>query len=472
MVALGRREIRLRRQKRRRQKHTERSKQSRVRSETRIHKWQRSVATYLIILYHKIMNTKDIKIKKLKNGLTVIFHNYPNFNSVFFNVIVKVGSRFESKNNNGVSHLIEHLLVKEVSDKYKNGRWLKNYLNEDLVGYTFKDRTEYEITGHKLDADKVIDGFFQALANISFCQKNIKTEKEIILEEIAEEISETGYSFKKFVDGILFGQNSMSLNILGSRKSVKIITKKELGDFYRAHYCFENMIVSFSGDIDEKKVLKKLEKYSLLPAREIKDESKSLVNIKRGIFFTTEPSKDRVWVSIFLPWPSLFNANKYIEREFVVSLLRQYLFDWARDKGYCYSIDVSLLVLSDYADLEISASLDYKKFILFSRELLKRLNRFPVEVGSQDLRQAKENRLKVFDMDADYPKHNMNEAAWSYFVFNTTLSLTEKKKISNSLSLADVRRILQKILNTNERKTIIAGRFSEEEKKEIKKIYL
>ena len=53
----------------------------------------------------------EIKKYKLDNGLTIV-HVPTETNSVALQVLVNVGSINETKNNNGVSHFIEHLVFK------------------------------------------------------------------------------------------------------------------------------------------------------------------------------------------------------------------------------------------------------------------------------------------------------------------------------------------------------------------------
>ena len=53
-----------------------------------------------------------INIKKLPNGLTVVMEYMPYLKSASFGVWVKAGSAYEDENNNGISHIIEHMMFK------------------------------------------------------------------------------------------------------------------------------------------------------------------------------------------------------------------------------------------------------------------------------------------------------------------------------------------------------------------------
>ena len=48
----------------------------------------------------------------LDNGISLVSEKIPSANSVCLGVWVKVGSRYENSDNNGISHFIEHMIFK------------------------------------------------------------------------------------------------------------------------------------------------------------------------------------------------------------------------------------------------------------------------------------------------------------------------------------------------------------------------
>ena len=53
-----------------------------------------------------------IQIKNLRNDIPVICEVMPEMKSVSLGIFVKMGSALENKNNNGISHVIEHMIFK------------------------------------------------------------------------------------------------------------------------------------------------------------------------------------------------------------------------------------------------------------------------------------------------------------------------------------------------------------------------
>ena len=57
------------------------------------------------------------KIKRLSNGITVVLEPMEYLNTTAFGVWVKVGSQNENIENNGIAHMIEHMLFKGTKNR-------------------------------------------------------------------------------------------------------------------------------------------------------------------------------------------------------------------------------------------------------------------------------------------------------------------------------------------------------------------
>ena len=60
----------------------------------------------------------SINKNKLKNGLRVISIPMKNANSVTVLVLVGTGSKYETKDINGISHFLEHMFFKGTKKTY------------------------------------------------------------------------------------------------------------------------------------------------------------------------------------------------------------------------------------------------------------------------------------------------------------------------------------------------------------------
>src|SRR3990167_6610572 len=124
-------------------------------------------------------------ITKLNNGLTVILEESHKAHVVAFQAWVNVGSADEGKGEEGLAHLFEHMTFKGKK-KRGVGEIAKEVESAggEINAFTSFDQTVYHLTLSSRDIDLGLDIFADAIQNSSFSTKDLKSETEVILEEI------------------------------------------------------------------------------------------------------------------------------------------------------------------------------------------------------------------------------------------------------------------------------------------------
>ena len=87
----------------------------------------------------------NYKLTTLKNGIKLIRLNIPLHKTCSIIAVVKVGSKNETKTNNGIAHFLEHLNFKGTTD-YSNANIITKELDSigcDFNAYTLKNITVY-----------------------------------------------------------------------------------------------------------------------------------------------------------------------------------------------------------------------------------------------------------------------------------------------------------------------------------------
>ena len=196
----------------------------------------------------------------LRNGLTYI--NIPKKNDLIsVGFLVKVGSRDEDKNNNGISHFLEHMLFKGT--KNRNTCELLNELDNLGTIYnalTTIDFTAYELHGDNEDRYKLIDIILDLYQGANLYQKDINKERGVILEEYNLTMYDVTDIIFNTLSEELFKGTSLELPIIGTKKNIKNFTRKDLVKFRNKYYCPSNTIFMTIGDVDEKKVINMINK--------------------------------------------------------------------------------------------------------------------------------------------------------------------------------------------------------------------
>ena len=201
------------------------------------------------------------KLYSLGNGLRVALEKIDYVQSVSIGLWVKNGSRNEDKYNNGISHFIEHMMFKGT-----NNRTPKEIVKtiEDLGGhinaFTGKEATCYYIKLLYTHLDVALDILSDMIFNSKFNEEDIELEKGVILEEISMDEDSPEDVLVELHTKAAWGDDPISLPILGSAKGVKSFTRDNIIEYLKNHYTPENCVISIAGNFDEN-IYKLIEDY-------------------------------------------------------------------------------------------------------------------------------------------------------------------------------------------------------------------
>lgn len=201
-------------------------------------------------------------IFKLDNGLKVVVENLEGIKSVAVGLWVKNGSRNEDIDNNGISHFIEHMLFKGTYNR--NSKEIAEAIEDvggQLNGFTGKEATCFYIKTLKNHLELSLEVLSDMLFNSKFSEEDIEKEKSVIGEEInmTEDSPEDLLSDLHCIS--IWGEDSLSLPILGEFKGINTFKRDTLLKYVKAHYIPENSVLSICGNIDEKEIEKLSGKY-------------------------------------------------------------------------------------------------------------------------------------------------------------------------------------------------------------------
>lgn len=193
----------------------------------------------------------------LPNGLRVITVPQPHLHSASVAVLVKVGARHENARDNGVSHLLEHMLFRG-SARYPSAYMLNRAIEElggTLHGATHADFTLFEVNLPPANVASGIEILGELFAHPSF--NELTVEKRIVREEILEYLDEQGREIDpdNISRELMFGTHPLGMTITGSLDNLEQLGVPELRKHMRRHYVASNMVLCVAGPVDERAVL-------------------------------------------------------------------------------------------------------------------------------------------------------------------------------------------------------------------------
>ena len=91
------------------------------------------------------------------NGIDIYSMTNPALKSFCLSLYIRAGSLFENTKNNGISHLFEHIVFRNLKNKYENFYELLALHGLDLQGCTYKEFIRFSINGPHDEFDFATD---------------------------------------------------------------------------------------------------------------------------------------------------------------------------------------------------------------------------------------------------------------------------------------------------------------------------
>ena len=168
--------------------------------------------------------------------------------------------------HDGIAHFVEHTIFKGTEKR--RASVINGYLDRlggELNAFTTKEEIVFHATVLKEDMGKAADLLFELATSAVFPEHEIGVEKGVVLDEIQSYKDSPSEDIYDKFEELLFEGHPLSGNILGTRASVKKITREEVLKFVKEKFLPCRMAFTVVADVEEAKmektVLKLIGKY-------------------------------------------------------------------------------------------------------------------------------------------------------------------------------------------------------------------
>lgn len=177
-------------------------------------------------------------------------------------VLVGTGSKYETKNINGISHFLEHLFFKGTEHRPNAGDVHRDL---DRLGAEHNAFTSQEVTGYWVKAaakhfDAALDIVSDILLEPLFKAEEIERERGVILQEISMYEDMPQRKIFTVWEDLLYGDQPAGWDIAGPPATIRKIKRKEIIDYKEGQYVAANTLVVAAGNIDQKSAESKIAK--------------------------------------------------------------------------------------------------------------------------------------------------------------------------------------------------------------------
>ena len=198
----------------------------------------------------------------LDNGLCVIAVDRPGVHSFACEVRVHAGARFETPEQAGLTHFLEHMML-QGSERFPDSNTIVRAV-EDLGGVvdavTHPESLDLSIGVHRKHWRTGMEILTDLLLHPLFNEAEIEQEKGIIAQELAEYRDERQRNIcaAELVYGLLFKEELDELGTQGSLETIRRFDQALVRAQYERFFTPENMVVSIAGAFDFDEVFSEL----------------------------------------------------------------------------------------------------------------------------------------------------------------------------------------------------------------------
>lgn len=332
--------------------------------------------------------------KVLASGLTAHVEELAHVRSVSLGLLIKSGSRYENKNEVGVSHFIEHMVFKG-NDKLSAFDIAEGFdlLGASIDAFTAREYTCFYVRMVDEYLPKVMELLSEIILKPSFSDNEIVREKSVIFEEIKMYLdSPDEFTFDTFLEGI-YGGHSLGHPILGFEDTVNGFNKKNVGDYYKSFYSPENAIISAAGNVKQDEFFGLVDKYFGSWKK-----SGNIIKTVPPVYDFSNKDIDRkleqVHVCLGTEGLSFRHQDRYkllVMNEILGGSMSSHLFQEVREKrGLCYSISSLADSYSDSGVMFVYAATDREKLAELLDVVNIELDKMKTDIKEKELTKIKQ----------------------------------------------------------------------------------
>jgi predicted Zn-dependent peptidase len=192
----------------------------------------------------------------LDNGIPLVMESIKGTRSVCIGIWVRVGSRNEKTDQNGISHFLEHVFFKGTGKRSANDIAIEiDSLGGELNAFTSRESTTFYIKVLDEHMGQALDLITDIFLNPVFPEDEIEKEKGVVFDEInLIEDTPEDYIHDMFNRNI-WGDSGLGQSVIGKKEVINTFSRNDILTYVKNNYGSESIILSCSGNFREKRLI-------------------------------------------------------------------------------------------------------------------------------------------------------------------------------------------------------------------------
>jgi predicted Zn-dependent peptidase len=392
---------------------------------------------------------RDIRTTTLPNGIKVITEAMPHVRSVSVGVWVGSGSRREAHEQNGVSHFIEHMLFKGTTSRTAEdiARSVDS-IGGNLDAFTAKEMTCFNTKVLDEHLPIAMDVLSDLVLNPRFDQSDIDKEKGVVLEEIKMDADSPDYLVHEVFSSNFWKDHPLGRPILGTRDTVKALSREVIDDYYRDVYTPENLLVTAAGNLSHDRLveLATIRFHKLRPAGPPPVPAPPATHAR--ISLRSKKELEQVHICLGVPSYPIAHEDRfhcYVLNTVLGGGMSSRLFQNIRERqGLAYSVYSDINPYTDTGCLMVCAGTSLESIPKLVDSVMKEFTEIKQDlVPEEELRRAKDHLKGSLMLSLESTSSRMSNLARQEMHFHRFFSLDELVDSIEKVTAEEVQKVAQ-----------------------------
>ena len=392
----------------------------------------------------------SINVTTLDNGFRIVSEQMSGLKSASVGIWINTGGRNETLKQNGIAHFLEHMAFKgtqsrsalDIAQAIEN---VGGYIN----AYTSKEMTAYYARVLENDVPLAIDVISDILLNPIFDQRELETERGVILQEIGQSLDTPDDVIFDWLQEAAFPDQPLGRTILGPSELVKNFSREDLLEFVSEQYGPEQMVLSAAGSVDHEKIVSQVK--LLFDKKEPISKAAMISNKYNGGEKQVDKNLEQAHFALAFEAPGYRDETIYTSQIYSIALgggMSSRLFQEIREKrGLCYTIFAQGGAYSDTGLLTIYSGTSADSLKDLSDITISEMKRMAIDFEQIELDRARVQMKAGLLMGLESASARAERLARMLTIWDRIPTLDEIVKKIDAVDLNDVRHFSDSIIS-------------------------
>ena len=398
---------------------------------------------------------RNIHREALPNGLILLSEEMPHIRSIAIGIWMKIGSRDEAPEVNGISHFAEHMVFKGTSSRSAQAIAREvDSIGGNMDAFTGKEVICFNIKVLDEHLPIAVDILSDLVLNPVFDPKDIIREKGVILEEIKMDEDNPDYLVHEIFTQNFWKDHPLGKPILGTKETVRSFEREKLLDFYHKSFVPNNIIISAAGSLNHKQFVDLImERFApLKPLRNGFHQAAPAVTPR--IITRNKKSLEQVQLCMGVQSHPISHEKRYVSYVMNTVLgggMSSRLFQKIREEqGLVYSIYSDLNPYRDTGCLLVNAGTSLESIGSVVESVLEEFRRLKdTPIGEEEINRAKDQLKGSLMLSLESSTSRMSNLARQEMYFERFVSLDETIDLIEAVTAGEVVEMANQLFHTD-----------------------